>query len=103
MTNNTLTPEEEKEFDEVVTLEWLSPFGDKSINVDHKKEALQTIKLLVAFIEKVEAEAKEEARKEVVEKIKEFRHEYRNVPVSSEFDLGFDSFLLSLKEPSEEE
>ena len=39
-----------------------------------------------------------EERERVVGEIKEFRCKYRNLNVSSEFDIAFDNFLYSLQD-----
>ncbi len=41
-------------------------------------------------------------REETIDKIKEFRHEYRNLHVSSDFDIAFDEFISTLSTPPKE-
>ena len=43
---------------------------------------------------------RQEARKEVIDEIKEFRHANRDKTVSSEFDIAFDDFLIEIEEAS---
>ena len=54
------------------------------------------LRAIKPFINKLIHQALAEERERMRGEIKEFRHEYRNLNVSSEFDIAFDNFLSSL-------
>jgi len=59
---------------------------------DNEPLQKQIVEMIDACKKMVVAEERDKMRGE----IKEFRHEYRNLNVSSEFDIAFDNFLSSL-------
>ena len=71
----------------------------KALYEESRKYSTAQERNLISLLHQVIAEERERVRGE----IKEFRHKYRNLNVSSEFDIAFDNFLSSLQDINNKE